>query len=178
METSAAEHASPHSATAIPRARGHPLRLALVGTVIAAAAIYGALSALAIGQPPTQMEVLRLLPEADLLYPGSEVISRGGNDERWMWGGTLTAVTWQYVGVNASPAEIEAWYEAELTSRGWVDGGGSSAIPTTNELWVRAWERNGITFRLGVRDPHGARARPEQFERYETVYDVRLRSQD
>lgn len=162
----------------MPAAKPNGVMLAFVVLLLLAAGIQGAFLALRVGKPPTEMELLRLMPEADLLYPSSEVIADGGADAEWTITGHYNAFTWQYVGVDASPEEIERWYSAEMAGRGWLEQGGSSAIGAVEELTVRAWKKDGVILRLGIQDPGYWGANPEYFDRFESIYDVRLRGDD
>jgi hypothetical protein len=124
---------------------------------------------------PSSADTLRALPESSLIYPGSEVISSGGRNAANGIDGRVSAEAWQLLGVDADPAAIEAFYEAELTARGWkLDTHTSSGLLATGELTVAAWSKQGVIFRLGIRDPESWRADPELFARHESIYDARL----
>lgn len=49
--------------------------------------------------------------------------------------------------------ELFDWYAAELEAAGWVSGGGTARAPTNSEPRSAAWAREGLIFRLSVRDP-------------------------
>lgn len=125
---------------------------------------------------PGSLGELRALPEAALTYPGSEVIDSGGRNPSTGVEGRVSAAAWQVLGVDAGPQAIEAFYATELSARGWMDGapGTSSGIGTVEELITQAWSKDGVVFRLGIRDPAYWDADPELFSRYLSIYDARL----
>jgi hypothetical protein len=124
---------------------------------------------------PSSADALRALPEASLIYPGSAVITSGGRNAANGIDGRVSAEAWQLLGVEADPAAIEAFYTTELAARGWTaDTHTSSGLLATGELTVVAWSKQGVIFRLGIRDPDSWRADPELFARFQSVYDARL----
>lgn len=124
---------------------------------------------------PDSADALRALAEASLIVPGSDVIASGGRNAAIGIEGPISAAAWQFLGVDADPAMIEAFYATELAARGWVvDTHTSSGIRTTAEPIAIAWSKDGVIFRLGIRDPESWRADPELFSRYESLYDARL----
>lgn len=153
--------------------RGRLQRLLLLAVLAIAVAGYVLLRGM--GAPDTNSE-LRTLPEAALVYPGSDVIADGGRDAGQSITGSVSAAAWQLLGTDGSPDEIEAFYALELAALGWADGAGgtSSGISATGEIRARAWSKDGVVFRLGLRDPESWRADPELFSRYRSVYDARL----
>jgi hypothetical protein len=146
--------------------------LTLVVVVILGLGLYAVL-----GRSTTtdSADALRALPEASLVYPGSEVIASGGRNPSTGVDGRVSAAAWQFLGVDADPAAIEAFYANELAAQGWaVDTHTSSGLVATGEMVAHAWSKNGVIFRLGIRDPESWRADPELFSRYESLYDARL----
>lgn len=129
------------------------------------------------GTPEERLDELRALPEADLAYPGSEEVNGGGREAEMTVSGPVSAATWMWFGVNATAEEIEDFYAEELSSRGWVDGGGSSGIRTTTELSAHAWHKGDVVFRLAFPDPK-EHLDQELFEQHQTVYDARLIGKD
>lgn len=121
--------------------------LILAATVVAALA--------ACGPDLSEIETLRAMPEAQLTYPGSEEVSRGGDVSRASITGRQPAFACRVVGTEATPDELFAWYAESLEAEGWVTGGSSSRAAATGELDATAWERNGLIFRLSVLDPDG-----------------------
>jgi hypothetical protein len=124
---------------------------------------------------PSSADALRALPEASLIYPGSEVITSGGRNAANGIDGRVSAEAWQFLGVNADPEAIQEFYATELAARGWtVDTHTSSGLRSVEELIAVAWSKEGIIFRLGIRDPEYWGADPELFSRYQSAYDARL----
>lgn len=119
------------------------------------------------------LDALRALPEWSLAYPGSEQVTSGGGDAKMTVDGPQSAFTWRWLGVDASPEEIEHFYADALAGQGWADGGGSSGISTTGEFSARAWHKDAVVFRLGFLNPE-QRANAKALSRYRTVYDARL----
>jgi hypothetical protein len=118
---------------------------------------------------------LRAMPEATLTFPGSEELEHGGGDAETTLVGPQSAFAWRWLGVNASPDEIERFYAEELAANGWTEGGGSSGAPMTTEFNARAWHKGDVVFRLGFPDPEQrSDAAREWFAAYQTVYDARL----
>jgi hypothetical protein len=118
---------------------------------------------------------LRSLPEAELTYPGSELISSGGGNAKQTIDGRQSAFTWRFLGVNASPDAIQEFYERELAAGGWqVDVHTTSGLRPVEEVKTTAWSKGGVIFRLGIRDPNYWGADPGLFARYQSLYDARL----
>ena len=115
---------------------------------------------------------LRARPEAGLIFPGSDQLRDGGFDAEMTPDGPQAAQWWAIFGTHASSAEILAFYEAELASRGWEPGGGSSGISGTNEESASAWHTNDFVFRLGFWKPE--RWTEDDESPYATVYEIRL----
>jgi hypothetical protein len=59
-------------------------------------------------------------PEAHLFFPGSRVLGTTGNDEHSELTGIYPAELTIQLTVDASMPQIYAWYERELTMRGWT----------------------------------------------------------
>jgi hypothetical protein len=135
----------------------------------------GAYALLGRSAAPSSADALRAMPEASLIYPGSEVITSGGRNAANGIDGRVSAEAWQFLGVNADPEAIQEFYATELAARGWaVDTHTSSGLLATGELTVVAWSKQAVIFRLGIRDPDSWRADPELFAQYESVYDAAL----
>ena len=82
-------------------------------------------------------------------------------------------------GTDASEADVEAFYEADLARRGWIspssDAGITVGIQSSGETSARAWEKGDRVFRLSFRrrDEFG-RLDAATLARYPTVYEIRL----
>lgn len=150
----------------------YPWRLLIVAVAAVAVAV---LAFAFLAGRTGDVERLRSMPEGSLAYPGSTEIDRGGFESSPSVTGDVAASAWRVLGVDASPDEVYEYFAAELTQRGWRDDSrSSSAIPATDESTAHAWTRDGLTFRLGIRDPDSWRADDALVERYETIYDARL----
>lgn len=85
---------------------------------------------------------------AQLQMPGSTELASGGHDEEGTPEGVLPAISSRAYGVDASWDEIVAYFDAELTGKGWEAGGGSSGFRSTSENAVEAWHRSDRILRL------------------------------
>jgi hypothetical protein len=105
-----------------------------------------------------EVEHLRGMPEAQLAYPGSEEVARGGDGTTETVTGTSGAFAWRTLRTDATVDELFEWFATRLESDGWVVSGGSSGIRGTGELQATAWERDGLIVRLSALDPERTRA--------------------
>lgn len=116
---------------------------------------------------------LRAMEEAELAYPGSTRLSSFGVDQvTGLITGPRTAYFGYYYGSDASDADIEAFYEAELTRRSWR---AKVAILGGSDLRAREWENGDRVFRLSFRrrDEFGG-LDAGTLARYPTVYEIAL----
>ena len=120
---------------------------------------------------------LRAMDEASLAYPGSTQLGELALDQQTgSITGSQSAQFGRQFGTNASEADVEAFYEAELARRGWARAqtfeGRGFTIPGSIESRVRAWERGDRVFRLSFRrrDEQG-RLDAATLARYPTVYE-------
>ena len=111
------------------------------------------------------------LPEEHLFYPGAEVIDRLGQEA---FGGPARphpALSGCELGVQATPAEIEAFYDRELQGRGW--GAQMSVGQSTAEERAVGWTKNNLLLRVAVRRKGDPRNPPEGVTgKYATIYDI------
>ena len=124
---------------------------------------------------------LRAMEEASLAYPGSTQLGELALDQQT---GSITgpqsAMLGYQLGTDASEADVEAFYEAELARRGWTiarsDAAITVGIPGSTESSARAWEKGETFFRLSFRrrDDQG-RLDSATLARYPTIYEIRLR---
>jgi hypothetical protein len=127
-------------------------RLILVG---AAVAIVAGCTTVA---PPSLVSPLDLWsePESQLLPLGSEVLDKREGYAGQTIEGTNTASVGLLIASQDSPAEVDAFYETELGSRGWHTPTDLEAIGlrirTTTELSARSWRKGDLVFRLGILD--------------------------
>lgn len=125
-------------------------------------------------QPGDQrLEELRALPEEHLFYPATEEISRLGAPAANTPEGSVAAFSGYRLGTQDGAEAVEVFYARELAERGWEAAPGAVGAPATSELSARAWERDGLTFRLSIRrkdDPRGPS--PEVAAQYETIFDI------
>ena len=122
------------------------------------------------------------MEEASLAYPGSTQLGELALDQQT---GSITgpqsAEFGRQFGTDASEADVEAFYEAELARRGWIapesPQGIVYRIPGSTESRVRAWEKGDAFFRLSfrARDKQG-RLDAATLARYPTVFEARLKS--
>jgi hypothetical protein len=148
-------------------------RLTLIGAAIAIAAGCTTVT------PPSQVTPLDLWsePESQLVPPGSEVLDRREGEAGQTIEGTNTASVGLLIASQDSPDEVEAFYEAELESRGWQRPTDLEAIGlrirTTTELSARSWRKGDLVFRLGILDMTDPFAEGPS-DRYATVYRISL----
>jgi hypothetical protein len=124
---------------------------------------------------PTEVETLRAMDEADVIYPGAVELGYDERPGRWTESGILsTYLVWSF-GIQASAEEIEQWYALELGARGWSPANTHHADRTGYDRLVRAWERDGRFARLAILKTDGVFAAPQELrDAYETLIDVRL----
>lgn len=149
-------------------------RLILVGAAIAIAV--GCTTATL---PPSEITPLELWrePESELVPPGSEVLDRREGEAGQRAEGIDTASVGLLIGSRDSAADVEAFYETELDSRGWQPPTDLEAIGlrirTTTELSARSWRKGDLVFRLGIIDMTDPFAEGPS-EGYATVYRISL----
>jgi hypothetical protein len=107
---------------------------------------------------------------AQLLVSGSTQLADGGNDAERTIEGDIPAIAWRRYGVNARWDEIVAFFDNELSRRGWEPGGGSSGLRSTDEKAVEAWHSGDRILRLGEL----RRAPVENAGQFVTFYEVAL----
>ncbi len=107
---------------------------------------------------------------ARLQYSGSKQLADGGNDAQRSIEGDIPPIAWRRYGVNASWDEIVAFFDNELTRRGWEPGGGSSGLRSTGERAVEAWHFGDRILRLG----NLRKAPVENAGQFVTFYEVAL----
>ncbi len=120
---------------------------------------------------------LRAMEETSLAYPGSTQLGRFALDQQTgSITGPQTAMFGYQFGTDASKADVEAFYEAELARRGWTIARSYAAItvgiPGSTESSARAWERGDRVLRLSFRrrDEQG-RLDAATLARFATVYE-------
>jgi hypothetical protein len=143
----------------------------------------GVAMAIAVGcttvTPPSQVTPLELWsePESQLVPAGSKVLDRREGEAGQTIEGTNTASVGLLIASQDSPAEVDAFYEAELGSRGWQPPTDLEAIGlrirTTTELSARSWRKGDLVFRLGILDMTDPFAEGPS-EGYATVYRISL----
>ena len=88
------------------------------------------------------IEALRKMPEASLYYPGSKVVDEVSNPRTSGPDGQHGASYGHNVAVNGSPDDVVAFYDRELTARGWTRGTGIGA----SGLADASWRKPGFSF--------------------------------
>jgi hypothetical protein len=87
-------------------------------------------------------DALRKMPEATLYYPGSKVVDEVANPRNSGPDGQHGASFGHDLAVNATPDEVIAYYDRELTSLGWSRGNGVGG----NDLLDASWNKPGFAF--------------------------------
>jgi hypothetical protein len=77
----------------------------------------------ACGSDDRPLEYLESLPEYGLAFPTAELISSSGSPQQASIEGPNLAQTSHAYEASATPEDIVAWYEDELTSTGWLSEG-------------------------------------------------------
>lgn len=85
--------------------------------------------------------------------------------------GTTNTAWWLIMGTDASMAEVQAFYESELTDRSWTPSGG---VPSTSEIDAIAWIRDRYTFRLGFKETDEWYERLEGSDEFATLFEIAL----
>ena len=80
----------------------------------------GALLAGCGGESAVTYTGLLARPEGHLYYPGSKVVQKHGEDERWEEAGQHAAMAEVRLNVDAPLSTVLAWYRDQLKSRGWT----------------------------------------------------------
>lgn len=119
-------------------ARWHRMCVALLALALAGCSLSG----------PTQAS-LSDEEAGKLRIAGSAEMISGGHDAEETPEGPLAAIAWRRYGVDASWDDVVAYFEAELSARGWEEGGGSSGLRSTIEYAVEAWHKGERILRLG-----------------------------
>jgi len=126
----------------------------LVGTLLS-----GCLAGAATTAAPRAVPVAQL-PEAALIYPGATPLAQGAQSGE---GG--------FIGAQATPQEIIAYYDRELVARGW-ERRNAPPIKSVQEEYSAAWLRDGLVVRLStLYQKDDPRLPPlAAMQRYQTVY--------
>lgn len=119
----------------------------------------------------TRRSDLQKIPEEHLYYPGSAVIGSIGNDYMSGIWGSNPATSGHRLGVDASQAEVLAFYDRELAARGWQQS--TNVIYGTAELEVRGWVKGGVLVRLAILRKNDPRY-PAAVNAYQTPYEIVL----
>ncbi len=103
---------------------------------------------------------LAQLPEAQLRYLGATPLAQGAQSGQ---GG--------FIGAQASPQEIIAYYDRELVARGWQRRN-APPIKNAQEEYSAAWLRDGLVVRLSTlyREDDPRLPPLAEMQRYQTVY--------
>jgi len=109
------------------------------------------------------------LPEAGMVFPGSEQLADGSRGEESTPTGPQGAEWWIVFGAHAGMAEVVAYFDRELVERGWV---ADNVASTTTELEAYEWLKGEYHFRLGFLDMDDLVL--DGSEGFETVFDMRL----
>jgi hypothetical protein len=140
-----------------------------------AVAISVVVCAAACSSSQDELDEFRALPESELFYPGSEVITTSSRESERTFKGGIRACYDVQLGSDASVEEIEVFYGEELSVRGWSRLLTTAAFRSTGEIDAEAWGKEGVVFRLSFRRRTGALApSPELLDRYESIYEIRL----
>lgn len=128
------------------------------------------------------LATLQAMDEASLFFPGSTQLATFGDDQQT---GSITgpqsAFFGYQLGTEASDAEVEAFYEAELGDRGWSTARPDDAITigirSSTDSRARAWEKGDAFFRLSFRRRDKLGGLDDQnLAGYPTIYEFRLRT--
>ena len=124
---------------------------------------------------------LQAMEESSLFYPGSTQLGEIALDEQTgLIEGPQAAQFGNQLGTNATPPEIEQFYETELEARGWIPAESLEAIgfgiTGSTETDARAWEKGDAFFRLSFNrtDEMGGLQRSVTAE-FLTIYEARLK---
>jgi hypothetical protein len=110
-------------------------------------------------------------PETHLQMPGSIELGQGGHEARATPEGPIPSVSWRQYGTSTSWVDLVSYFDAELRTRGWSPGGGSSGVAYLfgEEFGVTAWSKGDRILRLGHR-----RFVPNDNRAFPTFYEVAL----
>ena len=116
---------------------------------------------------------LEALPEAGLMFPGSEHLADGGTEGAQGIEGVTQAATWVILGTDSSVEDVLAFYETELAAGGWDQ---YPMARTTSEIEAHAWRReeDRARLRLSFKDTEEWHLRIEGSDRFATLYEVRV----
>lgn len=125
----------------------------------------------AYGGPITKRSDLQKLPEERLFYPGAVLLGSGGNNYEWGIWGSNGATSGHTLGANASKDEVLAFYDRELTARGWqkLPGVGVGSA----ELAVWAWRKDKVSVWVAILRTNDPR-NPTAINAYQTPYRITL----
>lgn len=127
------------TATQSRRLRARTWFLAVAAVVVVGAVGAYVVNAVLVVPKADRPATIAKLPEANLLMPGSHVLGRSSAKPGYD-GASVTTIN----GVNASKADVFAYYRQQLTARGW-HGPDSSAYVSTEE-WAKGHYRFQLEF--------------------------------
>ena len=96
------------------------------------------------------MASLQSETDGQLSAPGSTQVQDGGHGAENSIEGPIPAIVWRRYAIDAKPDAVLSFFDDELASRGWLAGGGSSGIRSTDETTARSWHKDDRILRVGI----------------------------
>jgi hypothetical protein len=91
---------------------------------------------------------LKQMPEATLYYPGAKVVQEVANPRTYGPDGQQGASYGHNLAVNATPDAVIAWYDQQLTARGWTRD--KPPILGGYQLTAALWRKPGVYIEVGI----------------------------
>lgn len=128
--------------------------------------------------PYLPLAVLEAEEASRLRLPDAEVLRRVGGERFNNITGPQGSFTGAVYGTQATQAEVFAFYQRELTRRGWV-ADGTSTLSSGELPGGRGWCKPRMYFRLAIFDPQRyERTGITDGARFRTVFDARLQASE
>ena len=141
--------------------------------LVVATLVAGTVLMFACGRNPDGYKVsdLKALPEANLLVPGSEILSRGEDaGSRWVPSGTSIRFI---AGAQVTTEEVFDYYKSELEKRGWK---GAGSLSSPEDLYAASWRSGDFGLALKIPDKSKSPG-PTSWNGWTTVYQIIISTQ-
>jgi hypothetical protein len=123
--------------------------------------------------PYPDRQTLLADPASTIRMPGADELRPVGAERRTTPEGYATAFDGGIFGVHAAPAEVQAFYDAELRRQAWQPDT-YQVFPTSTDLKVWGWCKPERLFRVAILDPSFFSPSLTQGQSYEALFHATI----